>query len=197
MAEETETVESTETTEEQFDAGRAKALIAKLRDEVKTAKASGKEAETLRTRLADIERAQMSETDRAKAEAKERGEKLTSAETALRQERVERQIERVARTLNIVDEDAAVRLLDHSKIDYDTDGKPTNVKALLEDLAKSKPYLVGQQQQQQSNGSATNPARPANGTGTFTESQIRDRAFYEANKDAIMAAYNDGRIIKG
>lgn len=200
MSEETtETVADQQTTET-FDAERAMNTIRALREEVKTAKAGSKETETLRAKLAEIEKAQMSETDRAKAEAAEKGEKLTSAEAALRQERVERQIERIARQLNIVDEDAAVRLLDHSQIEYDDAGKPTNVEGLLKTLIENKTYLVaaaGGQQQQQSGGSSTNAARPATGAGTFTESQIRDRAFYEANKDAIMLAYNQGRVTKG
>ncbi len=51
------------------------------------------------------------------------------------------EIERQARRLSIVDEDAAYRLLDAAKLEYDDDGKPANVEALLKDLARAKPYL--------------------------------------------------------
>ena len=45
-------------------------------------------------------------------------------------------------------------------------------------------------------GAATNPARPpAQGDGTFTRSQVADRDFWNANKDAIMKAYREGKII--
>lgn len=185
--------------DDDFDKDRAMTTIRTLREENKTAKAAAKEAETLRAKLSEIEKAQMSEMDRAKTEATEKGQKLTAAEQALRQERVERQIERSARALNIIDEEAAVRLLDHSKIEYDDEGKPTNVDALLKELAAAKTYLVAAAsgRQQQSGGSSTNPSRPATGNGTFTTSQIRDRAFYEANLPEIERAYNEGRIVEG
>ncbi len=52
------------------------------------------------------------------------------------------EIERQARKLAIVDEDAAYRLLDAARIEYDAGGNPSNVEALLKDLVKAKPYLV-------------------------------------------------------
>jgi hypothetical protein len=40
----------------------------------------------------------------------------------------------------------------------------------------------------------TNPARGATPQGTFTAAQIADRAFWEANKNAIIVAMREGRI---
>ena len=58
-----------------------------------------------------------------------------------------------AAKIGIVDPDAAYRLIDHSKIEYGSDEKPSNVEALLKELVKQKPYLVG------GSTSASNPSK--------------------------------------
>jgi hypothetical protein len=45
--------------------------------------------------------------------------------------------------LNIVDPDAAYVLMDKTGIEVEDDDRVTGVKEALEDLVKSKPYLVG------------------------------------------------------
>ncbi len=70
--------------------------------------------------------------------------KPQAAESRLRETVTRMEIERQARKLGIVDEDAAHRLLDAARIEYDGDGKPANIETLLKDLAKAKPYLVAQ-----------------------------------------------------
>lgn len=155
---------------ETFDADRAKKLIDKLRGEVKTGRQSAKELEAAKTRLTELERAQMTEADRIKADAADKGEKLTAAEAALRQERIERLVERSARKLNVVDEDAALRLLDHSKIEFGEDGVPKNIDALLGQLVKDKPYLVAQEAR--SGGSPALPNRSS--AGALTMDQIKN-----------------------
>ena len=81
----TESTDADDLETETFDAARAKALIDKLRGEVKAGKVSAKELADTKTKLTDLERAQMTEADRIKADAAEKGEKLTTAEAALRQ----------------------------------------------------------------------------------------------------------------
>ncbi len=129
------------------------------------------------------------------AEDRANAAELRAKETSLRLD-----VERTARKLGVVDEDAAFRLLDTSKVEYDTSGRPTNVEALLGDLTKAKPYLVAPTPAD--NATATrgsNPARTRPGTvgGTFTESQIADPTFYRANREAIISAAAQGRIVKG
>jgi len=73
------------------------------------------------------------------------------------QERIIRyEVERQATLLGIIDPDAAARLLDTSKLEYDEEGIPKNAKALLETLLKQKSYLAPPAQTQ------TSP--PPNGT---------------------------------
>ena len=51
-------------------------------------------------------------------------------------------------------------MLIQGKIEYDADGKPTNVDKLIADLVKDKPYLLKQEQ-----GGGGSVANPANGRG--------------------------------
>ena len=168
---------------ETFDAARAKALIDKLRGEVKAGKVSAKELADTKTKLTDLERAQMTEADRIKADAAEKGEKLTTAEAQLRQERIERMVERSARKLNVVDEDAALRLLDHGKIEFDDAGAPKNIDALLSQLVKDKPYLIAAEAR--SGGSPALPNRSS--AGALTMDQIKNMSPQQVadNWDAV------------
>ena len=166
-----------------FDADRAKKLIDKLRGEVKQGKATAKELADAKTKLTELERAQMTEADRIKADAADKGEKLTAAEAQLRQERIERMVERSARKLNVVDEDAALRLLDHGKIEFDDAGAPKNIDALLSQLVKDKPYLIAAEAR--SGGSPALPNRSS--AGALTMDQIKNMSPQQVadNWDAV------------
>lgn len=127
---------------------------------------------TVETELNGLKAAGLTEQQRSEQRAKDaeiaRDETAKTAQTReaeLKQERLERTVEREARKLNIVDEDAALRLLDSSKIAFDDAGKPTNVNALLEQLVKDKPYLVAPA----GGGSPGNPPRGGGAAKTATE----------------------------
>lgn len=105
--------------------------------EHETAKLS--ETEKLQKRLAELEREQANYQ-------RERQERTLKYETMLQASR-----------LGIVDPEAAYRLLDLTKIEFDEDGTPKNVEQALKELLKAKPYLVAQQSAAAS--SPTNPAR--------------------------------------
>ncbi len=91
--------------------------------------------------LDTLKAGQLSETEKGTKRATEAETKAQAAEARLRETVTRVEIERQARRLSIVDEDAAYRLLDAAKLEYDGDGKPANVEALLKDLARAKPYL--------------------------------------------------------
>lgn len=134
------------------------ATINKLRETEKAARAQQKELDELRTKVKAAEDAQLSETERLKKDATEATERVAALERDLREQRISSAVITAAAKLNVVDPDAAYRLLDHSKIEFDAStGQPTNVDALLADLLKAKPYLVKAAGSQ--SGSATNPAR--------------------------------------
>ncbi|MBC8140011.1 MAG: hypothetical protein H7Y38_01070 [Armatimonadetes bacterium] len=119
------------------------------------------ERDTLKS--AETERENATKTDMQKAadRAAEAEKKVAAAEATLRETYLRLDVERAARKLSIVDEDAAFRLMDTGAVKFDANGKPQNVEALLAELVKAKPYLAGEPGG--SGGSPTNPARPRGG----------------------------------
>lgn len=77
-----------------------------------------------------------------------------------RQISLEREVGRLNRNgdnrLGIVDEDAAIRLLDPEEIEYDAAGKPTNLLPLLKELIKERPYLAAPKRPGSADGGAGN-----------------------------------------
>ena len=103
------------------------------------------ESERLQKRLAELEREQA-------AYQRERQERTLKYETML-----------AASKLGIVDPEAAYKLLDLTRIEFDEDGTPRNIEAALKELLKAKPYLAAQPAA--ISGSPTNPARTGAGAG--------------------------------
>lgn len=146
-----------------FDASRAQRTIEQLRDELKAAKITAKEAEALRTRLKAVDEEKLSETERLASRAQEATEKLSAAEQRAADLALQMSVERAARKLNFIDEDDAYRLIDRKAVEMDDDGDPKNVEKLLTDLAKAKPHLVkaeGDDGQQATNGARSVPPTP-------------------------------------
>jgi len=163
----------------------------------KEIKALRDEAAKSRIKLKSIEDAQLTEQERISKRAAELETEVQNRANELRQERAEREVERLARTLNIVDEETALALV-RGRIEFDDAGKPTNARALLEDLVTKKPFLVNATAAGTARTAATtstaNPSRSGASVGEFTREQIADRRFWEANRDAIMQAHAEGRI---
>lgn len=125
-----------------FDATRAQATIEALRNEIKSLKGTGKELETAKARLKEIDDASKSETERLASKATEAEQKLAAAEQKAADLALQITVERAAGKLGFHDPDDAYRLIDRRAVELDGDGQPTNVEALLKDLAKVKPHLV-------------------------------------------------------
>lgn len=147
---------------EEFDKERALATIRKLREAEKLSKQQAKELETLRSQAKAAEEAQLTEQQRLAKRSEDQAAKLADLERQQadwareRQELTTRQeVLAESARLNIVDPDAAYRLLDLAALEYDDAGKPKNVKAVLQALVKGKPYLVASA----GGGSPANPAR--------------------------------------
>lgn len=130
---------------------------------------TAKERDDLAAKLKDIEDAQLSEAEKLKKTADEATSKVTAAEARVRETLTRLEIERTARRLNIVDEDAAYKLLDAGAIQYDAEGAPKNVGTLLEALVKAKPFLVGDASG--GGGGSSNPGRTRGG-GTLTAADL-------------------------
>jgi hypothetical protein len=99
--------------------------------------------------------------------------------------------------LGVVDLEGALALIDRSGIKVDENGQVSGVDEAIEALKTGKAYLFN-------TGGGNNPqvgtpSNPGNGTGTggpakFKRSQLRDNAFYQANRDEILKAQAAGLI---
>lgn len=141
-----------------------------------------------------IEAERLSESEKLQKAAKDAADRAASLESALKETRTQAAVERAARKLNIVDEEAAYALLDKSKIEFDGD-TPKNIEALLTELVKAKSYLVGQPGGTGggSSSSATNPPRGGAG-GSISVEAIKQMtpqqiaALPKAEFDKVMQA---------
>jgi hypothetical protein len=115
------------------------AYVKQLRTEAAGYRKRASEAET---ELQKIKDAQLSETERAKKEAADAQAKAQKLEADLKAQSVRAEIAVLGSGLKIVDADAAYRLIDQAAIQFDDTGRPSNVKALLDQLVKDKPYLI-------------------------------------------------------
>lgn len=131
------------------------------------------------------EQAEMTELQKAQADKAELEKRLEQAAAAQKALTLQTDIVSLSAKLGIVDADAAFRLLDKDAIQFDANGKPTNTEALLNDLLKAKPYLVG------AGTSAMNPGRARK----FSRDEIEKMSPAEINKnwDAIKDSLESGR----
>lgn len=127
------------------------------------AKLSDQEKQALR--LADLER-QLAERDRALVE---RTVLAATVDAASR--------------LGFANPRLAYRLLDQSEVEYDAEGQPTNVDALLRQILKAEPYLVSAHARP--SGSIDGGTR---GSAGLTEAQINAMTpdEYAARREEIM-----------
>ena len=183
---ETQQAQEQEAQEQQFDA----AYVRKLRAE---AAENRKRLRELEAKVKADEDAKLTEQERLQKRIAELERKDTEYQQTLQERTVRYEVMLMANKLGIVDPDAAFRLLDVSSLEFDDDGKPNNIEKVLKKLVSDKPYLIGGN----SLASPTNPAQGRiGGQQQFTRSQLRDHKFYQANRDAILKAAAEGRIIE-
>lgn len=148
-------------------------------------------------RVKQLEEAQMSETERLQKQAQTATARAEEAEQRLKEARLRAAVEVTAARLNVVDPEAAYKLLDGmGDISFDEDGNPsaTDVENAVRKLLETRPYLGKSESRGISQSNTTNPAANP-GFGTFTRSQIADPAFYEAHRAEILRAMSTGMIV--
>jgi hypothetical protein len=170
---------------------------------------------TQRNRLAQLEAAakraedaKLSDQERLQKRVAELESQQQNAAKAAQEKVLRYEVQLQAARLNIVDPDAAAKLLDMSQVSYDADGQPQGVEAALAALIDAKPYLVsatgagsqgarGAAPATPASASPTNPAtRSSTATATrrYSQAELTDRDFYLANRDDIIRAQREGRI---
>lgn len=177
---------------EQFDEARARALIEKLRPFERQASRLERELAAERAKVAEFEKAKLTETERLQQERDEALARTKAAEARAQERAIRADVVTAAAKLNIVDPDAAYKLLDASQIELDANDDPKNVEKLLADLVKAKPYLVGQT-------ASTSPMNPQRGTADVaeTDEQRRNRLYGSRASifDPAQAAQRGGGVL--
>lgn len=167
----TQPVEAAQTGTEQGQAPQSQTFSADYVEKLR------REAAGYRTKLKEFEDAQLSETDRLKKQVEELSPKATQAD------RYEQALQ--------------------AHLDAQRKGLPAHITALLDKLdAPDQLTWIAENRESLtapavSTSSPANPATGRHGANTFTTSQLNDREFYLKNKDAIIAAMAEGRIVEG
>lgn len=132
------------------------AYVKQLRAE---AAANRKRASEAEARLKSIDDEKLSETERLKKEADEAKSLAQQAQERTRAKLGRAEVLVAASKAKIVDPDAAYKLV-RDELEFNDEGEPTNAGALIEKLAKDKPYLV-----EAAGGGGSSPANPGGGRG--------------------------------
>jgi|GEM_PF-814003 len=144
------------------EAKKLRSESANLRKRLKELDAAHNELKTFKERT---ETEKLSDAEKREAASRKLEQQLAEHQSQnsallreLQEARINNEVFKQASKLNIIDVDAASKLIDGSRIEYDDAGNPTNIDALLKDLVKQRSWLVGKPQVQTSGG-ATNPSR--------------------------------------
>lgn len=120
---------------QQRDAAEARREAAKYRTDLRTAQG---EVEKFR-------QATMTDEQRRQAEADALRKENEALKEQARTAGLQAAVTTEATALRFHSPRAALAMLDRSEIEYGDDGKPTNLRALLEKVAQDEPYLVKRQ----------------------------------------------------
>lgn len=134
--------------------------------------------EATQRELQKLQRSQMSEIDRAKAESDESRKRAESAESKLRDVTVRSAIESTAHRLGAHSPSAVARLLDLSKIATDEHGDPVgaDVDRALAQLRKDNPWAFGPPKTPgNTGGGGINKPPAAKSTGQSMDDFIRHK----------------------
>lgn len=163
---------NSEAVDQESDPAKLRSMLAQARQEAAQNRVAAREYEEYK---ANAEKAAMTELQKAQKSAGEFESRYNEAIVQLQQIRVERAIEKAAIAHNIIDADAAAKLIDWSKLEFDDAGMPTNADKLLKGLAESKPYLVSQSPNGTNGGTAASPPIRSTGGGATNPSSVASR----------------------
>lgn len=124
-----------------FDKDRALATIAKLREFEKLSKSQAKELESLRQQIKAHDDEKLSETERLKQRVSELEFAESQYKAQIRNIALRGTVAEMATRMGAVYPAAAYKLIDIDEVEFDKDGEPTNVEALLAAAKKSFPLL--------------------------------------------------------
>ena len=128
----------------------------------------------------------------AETKDKELSETKAKYETSLRKVR----FAELAMKEGVVNVDDAFRLADFEGVTVSDDGSVSGMEDVVAKVKEGKPYLFGQADQ--SLGGGSNPPKDGDNMGgkrIYKQSQVEDPEFYAKNKEDILKAYAEGRVV--
>ena len=157
----TEPTPPSQTTTEEFDPERAKALIAKLRGEEKRAKQLEKELATYKQSKEDSERAEMTEIERLRIDLQKANDARQRLEADFETQRRNNAVITAASQAGMYDPNDAIAHLANVGTD--------DIASALETLKAAKPYLF----KSTTNNSPTfSPTNPSGGAAKPSDQQV-------------------------
>lgn len=158
--------------------------------------AQAKEAKILKEEKEKIEEEKLRKNGEYEKLLAKREEELNSYKENARKAQIDNKIQQLLFQEDVVDADAALVLINRSKIGQDDAGNLIGIKEAVEELKQTKKYLFNGSQ------AVRVGANPGSQDGMVTQkfrlSQlegIEGRRFFEKNKEAIMAAKKAGNLI--
>lgn len=140
------------------------------------AKKAEAEAKQNAERLKALEDKDKSELEKAQGQVAELTKAQEARDASIKSLRLSVAVMGAAGQHGITDPDAAQRLLDADKVEYDESGQPTNIEPLLKGLVEARPYLTAGTRPQGSANGGEGGGRP-NAEPTMND-MIRQQAGY-------------------
>lgn len=154
-------------------------LRALLEKERKDRQDANKEAQTHRAKLREYEKAEeerqkasLSEQERTRVELDEARKALEELQAVQRDTALRAAVAITAQKHNVVDAEAAYKLLDQSKLKFDERGAPTNADEVVAELVKERPWLI-----QAVGASVANIGKGDGGARVGREAELRELVY--------------------
>lgn len=175
---------STDTESKTFDADYVRELREEAARHRTEKKAEREQRESFEKKYADMakkveefERAQLSEQERQQLEYKEAKSEADKLRSTLKESFLEAAVAKHSRKL--ADVDAALKLLDASTVEYDDNGRPSNIDSVLESTLERFPFLkAGSASSKAVDTGTTNPGKARKG-GSLTREAVQNMSHSE------------------
>lgn len=165
---------------------------------VKELREQAAEAKTLKDAQAQADEKALEDQKKFEELATKRGEEVTSLKTQLQNTRIDQALTNKLVPGGVVDLEAALKLIDRSKVQIDDNGNVSGIDEVIESLKTEKAYLFNK------SGGSNDPnlGTPSNNNGgegggapsKFKRSQLKDPKFYADNREEILKAMRAGLI---
>lgn len=165
---------------------------------VKELRDQAAEAKKLKDAQAQADEKALEEQKKFEELANKRGEENSTLKTQMENMRIDQALTNKLVPGGVVDLEAALKLVDRSKVQIDDNGNVSGIDEVIESLKTDKAYLFNK-----SGGSnEPNLGTPSNNNGgegggapnKFKRSQLKDPKFYADNREEILKAMRAGLI---